>query len=85
MDLIQRKGSVTGRRERVRGGDKMKKGRAREGKRRRAQLLPDWISASDSLKLPQICISTYSLTFLLKIAASLVKKLYRFLTGIDLL
>lgn len=34
MDLIQRKGSVTGRRERVRGGDKMKKGSEREGKRR---------------------------------------------------
>lgn len=34
MDPIQRKGSVTGRRERVRGGDKMKKGREREGKRR---------------------------------------------------
>lgn len=31
MDLIQRKGSVTGRRERVRGGDKMKRGREREG------------------------------------------------------
>lgn len=38
------------------------------------QLLRDWISASDSLKLPQICISTYSLTFLAKITPSLVGK-----------
>lgn len=36
MDLIQRKGSVTGRRECVRGGDKMEKGREREGKRRQS-------------------------------------------------
>lgn len=38
------------------------------------QLLRDWISASDSLKLPQICISTYSLTFLVKITPSLAGK-----------
>lgn len=59
----------------MRGGDKMEKGRGGRGRGGRAQLLPDWISASDSLKLPLICVSTYSLTSLLKITASLDGKL----------